>query len=39
MRQTNDYWQRFPYDRDVKEDKNRDEVQGNILILFRKSNL
>ncbi|KAI0087046.1 hypothetical protein BDY19DRAFT_894022 [Irpex rosettiformis] len=32
----NSYWERFPYGGTAQDTKQRDEVQGNILILFRK---
>ena len=31
-----DYWERYPYGSVPKDTKHRDEMQGNILILFRK---
>lgn len=31
-----DYWERFPYESSISDTKQRDEVQGNLLILFRK---
>ncbi|KAI0693221.1 hypothetical protein BC835DRAFT_1354502 [Cytidiella melzeri] len=31
-----EYWDRFPYDSDTQDMKQREEVQGNLLILFRK---
>ncbi|KAI0795253.1 hypothetical protein BC629DRAFT_1506416 [Irpex lacteus] len=31
-----DYWERFPYESSISDSKQSDEVQGNLLILFRK---
>lgn len=31
------YWEEFPYGKPSVNEKQRDEVRGNILILFRKS--